>query len=91
MVSARAGRLYFLETLRRPMLAIARDSLLNPLTSDQTPRTPGLKHATATVFMSDDDADKLKELSDKGVVVYFQQTINDPRIEFAGIYSKFKR
>lgn len=57
----------------------------------QTPRTGDQKHATATVFLTNQDLNDLKSLEDRGVEVYFHQTLTVPRVELSSVYSKLKK
>lgn len=54
----------------------------------QTPRGSDLMHATATVFISVEDAHNLIDLKEKGVYVYFRQEISKPEVQLDTVVKK---
>ena len=54
----------------------------------QTPRESDQAHATATVYVSKEDLEHLKELDQKGVYVYFRQEISKPEVQLDSVVKK---
>lgn len=54
----------------------------------QTPRESNQVHATATVYVSREDLEHLKELDEKGVYVYFRQEISKPEVKLDAVVKK---
>ena len=54
----------------------------------QTPREEDQVHATATVYVSKQDLDHLKDLDQKGVYVYFRQEISKPEVQLDTVVKK---
>ncbi len=54
----------------------------------QTPREDDQVHATATVYVSKQDLDNLKDLDQKGVYVYFRQEISKPEVQLDTVVKK---